>query len=70
MYESTLVNQMEKADINDMEVDSAGRQTMETLKAGERIIEALELADAEKAAWEAYEDVSPFYCINKHEHPF
>lgn len=49
---------MEKADVNDMELDSAGKQTMETLKAGERIIEALDLADEEKQGWEAYEAVS------------
>ncbi|CDS10194.1 hypothetical protein LRAMOSA02870 [Lichtheimia ramosa] len=55
LYESTLVSQMEKADVNDMELDTAGKQTMETLKAGERIIEALDLADEEKQGWEAYE---------------
>lgn len=49
---------MEKADVNDMELDTAGKQTMETLKAGERIIEALDLADEEKQGWEAYEAVS------------
>lgn len=58
LYESTLVSQMEKADVNDMELDTAGKQTMETLKAGERIIEALDLADEEKQGWEAYEAVS------------
>ena len=58
LYESTLVSQMEKTDVNDMELDSAGKQTMETLKAGERIIEALDLADEEKNGWEAYEAVS------------
>ncbi|KAI9320448.1 WD40-repeat-containing domain protein [Dichotomocladium elegans] len=55
LYESTLVNQMEKVDVTDMEIDSAGKQTMETLKAGERIIEALDLADQEKQGWEAFE---------------
>ncbi|KAL0094781.1 WD40-repeat-containing domain protein [Phycomyces blakesleeanus] len=56
LYESTLISQMEKADMNDsMEIDSAGKQTMETLKAGERIMEALDLADEEKQGWEAYE---------------
>ncbi|KAI9266512.1 WD40-repeat-containing domain protein [Phascolomyces articulosus] len=55
MYESTLVSQMEKVDVNDTELDSAGKQTMETLKAGERIMEALDIADEEKLGWEAYE---------------
>ncbi|ORZ01570.1 WD40-repeat-containing domain protein [Syncephalastrum racemosum] len=56
LYESTLVNQMEKVDVNGMEVDSAGKQTMETLKAGERIMEALDIADQEREAWAAYEN--------------
>jgi U3 small nucleolar RNA-associated protein 12 len=56
LYENTLVSQMEKADVNDdMEVDSAGKQTMETLKAGERLIEAIDIGDEEKNGWEAYE---------------
>ncbi|KAI7864097.1 WD40-repeat-containing domain protein [Spinellus fusiger] len=57
LYESTLISQMEKTDLQggEAEVDSAGRQTMETLKAGERIMEALDLADEERNAWEAYE---------------
>ncbi|KAJ1949514.1 beta transducin, partial [Linderina pennispora] len=36
------------------ETERAGRATMETLKAGERIMEALDLADAERAKWDAY----------------
>ncbi|KAI8889686.1 WD40 repeat-like protein [Backusella circina FSU 941] len=56
LYENTLVSQMEKADVNDdMEVDSAGKQTMETLKAGERLIEAIDIGDEEKNGWAAYE---------------
>ncbi|SAL94956.1 hypothetical protein [Absidia glauca] len=56
VYESTLVSQMEKADVNDnMEVDAAGIQTMETLKAGERIMEAIDIGDEERKGWEDYE---------------
>ncbi|KAI9486509.1 MAG: WD40-repeat-containing domain protein [Benjaminiella poitrasii] len=57
LYENTLVSQMEKTDVNadDMEVDSAGKQTMESLKAGERLIEAMEIGDEEKNGWLAYE---------------
>jgi hypothetical protein len=58
VYESTLVSQMEKADVNDnMEVDAAGIQTMETLKAGERIMEAIDIGDEERKGWEDYETV-------------
>ncbi|CAO3638307.1 unnamed protein product [Cunninghamella blakesleeana] len=56
LYESTLVSQMEKSGINEnSEVDTAGIQTMETLKAGERIIEAIEIGDEERKGWEEYE---------------
>lgn len=57
LYENTLVSQMEKTGVNDgdMEVDSAGKQTMETLKAGERLIEAMDIGDEEKNGWLAYE---------------
>ncbi|KAI8073910.1 hypothetical protein BC940DRAFT_343481 [Gongronella butleri] len=56
LYESTLVGQMEKTSIDqEGEVDAAGIQTMETLKAGERIMEAIDLADQERQGWEAYE---------------
>jgi U3 small nucleolar RNA-associated protein 12 len=57
LYENTLVSQMEKTDVNDgdMEIDSAGKQTMETLKAGERLIEAMDIGDEEKNGWLAYE---------------
>jgi U3 small nucleolar RNA-associated protein 12 len=59
LYESTLAGQMEKTDLNadENELGSAGKQTMETLKAGERIIEALELADEDQLAMEAYHQV-------------
>ena len=58
MYESTLVGQMEKTNLDqDGEVDAAGIQTMETLKTGERIMEAHDLADQERQGWEAYEQV-------------
>ncbi|KAL7317236.1 beta transducin [Mucor circinelloides] len=58
LYENTLVSQLEKTDVNagDMEVDSAGKQTMETLKAGERLIEAMDIGDEEKNGWLAYEN--------------
>ncbi|CAO3587349.1 unnamed protein product [Absidia cylindrospora] len=56
VYEATLVNQLEKTDMNDnMEVDAAGIQTMETLKAGERIMEAIDIGDEERKGWEDYE---------------
>ncbi|CAO3649121.1 unnamed protein product [Cunninghamella echinulata] len=56
LYESTLVSQMEKSGINEnSEVDTAGIQTMETLKAGERIMEAIDIGDEEKKGWEEYE---------------
>lgn len=62
VYESTLVSQMEKADVNDnMEVDAAGIQTMETLKAGERIMEAIDIGDEERKGWEDYETVRIVY---------
>ena len=59
MYEATLTASMEKTNLNDstVEVSTAGKQTMETLKAGERIIEAIEIADEDKAVWEEYNQV-------------
>jgi hypothetical protein len=36
------------------EAGAAGRQTVETVKAGERILEALEVADDEEARWAAH----------------
>ncbi|KAI8086699.1 quinon protein alcohol dehydrogenase-like superfamily [Halteromyces radiatus] len=56
LYESTLISQMEKTNVDDnTEVDAAGIQTMETLKAGERIMEAIDIADEERKGWEDYE---------------
>ncbi|CAG8503552.1 14003_t:CDS:10 [Acaulospora morrowiae] len=51
LYESTLTATMEKTSLED---NIAGKQTMETLKAGERIIEALDVADEDAANWETY----------------
>ncbi|CAG8625852.1 1091_t:CDS:10, partial [Cetraspora pellucida] len=55
LYDSTLTTSMEKATLEDnAESTSAGKQTMETLKAGERIMESLDIADENTAAWETY----------------
>ncbi|KAF9919137.1 hypothetical protein BX616_001188 [Lobosporangium transversale] len=68
LYEATLTASFEKTGMvdhgegnigapsahNGDELASAGKQTMETLKAGERIMEALELADQEINAWKEY----------------
>ncbi|KAF9170002.1 hypothetical protein BGX21_009742, partial [Mortierella sp. AD011] len=68
LYEATLTASFEKTGMvdhgegnigapstnNDDELASAGKQTMDTLKAGERIMEALELADQEINAWRVY----------------
>ncbi|CAG8664000.1 5399_t:CDS:2, partial [Scutellospora calospora] len=55
LYDSTLTTSMEKATLEDnVESTSAGKQTMETLKAGERIIEALDIVDDNATAWETY----------------
>ncbi|CAG8534966.1 1195_t:CDS:10 [Dentiscutata erythropus] len=55
LYESTLTTSLEKTTLEDnVESTSAGKQTMETLKAGERIMEALDIADDNAAAWETY----------------
>ncbi|KAJ1947987.1 beta transducin, partial [Linderina macrospora] len=43
-------------DGDEPESGRAGRATMETLKAGERIMEALDLADEERAKWDAYNE--------------
>ncbi|KAI7888858.1 WD40-repeat-containing domain protein [Mucor mucedo] len=56
LYEHTLVSQMEKTNVDDGEVDAAGKQTMDTLKAGERLIEAMDIGDEEKNGWAAYEN--------------
>ncbi|RIA92969.1 WD40-repeat-containing domain protein [Glomus cerebriforme] len=59
LYESTLTTSMEKTNLEDnaVEVSSAGKQTMETLKAGERIMEALDIADENAASWATYNEV-------------
>ncbi|CAG8521333.1 13198_t:CDS:10, partial [Acaulospora colombiana] len=54
LYESTLTTSMEKTSLED---NIAGKQTMETLKAGERIIEALDIADEDAAKWKAYHQI-------------
>ncbi|GBC04191.1 hypothetical protein RclHR1_05560011 [Rhizophagus clarus] len=59
LYESTLTTSMEKTSLEDnaVEVSSAGKQTMETLKAGERIMEALDIADENAASWATYNEL-------------
>ena len=57
---------MEKTSLEDnaIEVSSAGKQTMGTLKAGERIMEALDIADENTAAWVTYNQVTiKFYFL-------
>ncbi|KAG0039532.1 hypothetical protein BGZ82_007766 [Podila clonocystis] len=69
LYEATLTASFEKtgmvdhgegenvgapATSNGDELASAGKQTMDTLKSGERIMEALEIADQEINAWKEY----------------
>ncbi|KAI8055175.1 WD40-repeat-containing domain protein [Syncephalis plumigaleata] len=63
-YETTLTDALQKTNINgttpgegEDEVETAGKQTMETLKAGERVLEAIELADEDKATTQAYEEM-------------
>ncbi|KAL1919761.1 uncharacterized protein VTP21DRAFT_1692 [Calcarisporiella thermophila] len=58
LYESSLANTLEKTGIDDTgEVGAAGKRTMETLKAGERIIESIEVADEERNEWEVYNEL-------------
>lgn len=60
LFESTLVNSARPGDSNEDgevkadEVSRANTQTMESLKAGERIFEALAIADREKSELEEY----------------
>ncbi|KAG9299604.1 hypothetical protein G9A89_020775 [Geosiphon pyriformis] len=55
LYESTITSSFEQAKIEDsVELTSAGKQTMETLKSGEKIMEALDIADDDKSAWETF----------------
>ncbi|KAH7328863.1 hypothetical protein B0I35DRAFT_404160 [Stachybotrys elegans] len=56
LYESTLTTSLERdADAEDGEVAAAGKQTTETLKAGERIAEALEVGMADLNLLREYE---------------
>jgi len=47
----------EKIETETQEVASAGKKTMETLKAGETILEAIEIYEDEKGKMEEYEQV-------------
>jgi U3 small nucleolar RNA-associated protein 12 len=61
LYEEGLVEGLEKSRIDEggdgegMEVTQAGKQTVETLNAGERIVEALELGREDRTVMEEYE---------------
>jgi len=58
LYESTLTSSLEDRDADDGdEVGQAGKQTMETLMDGEKIIEALDLAIEDLKAIETYKEV-------------
>ena len=65
LYESTLTSSLEDRDGEDGEdeVGQAGKQTMETLMDGEKIIEALDLAIEDLKAIEAYKVVSFIICF-------
>lgn len=59
-HDAALADQMNRTDLDGdeedgVEAEGVQKQTAETLMAGERIMEALELADAEKEAWKEYE---------------
>ncbi|KAF3933964.1 Beta-TrCP [Dactylella cylindrospora] len=58
LYESNLTQSLEQTDLNDDDENAesarAGKQTMETLMAGERIIEALDYAIADLNAIDEY----------------
>jgi hypothetical protein len=54
--EQSLVQSLEKVNIN--EENKPTHQTMESLKAGERIMEAIELADEDRHTIQAYQEVS------------
>ncbi|KAJ2614123.1 beta transducin [Coemansia sp. RSA 1365] len=55
MYERGLEETVEQPSA-DSTAAAAGRATMETLKAGERVMEALDLADEERHKWQQYEE--------------
>ena len=60
-YEKSLAEQMEKSQLRDGEDEGdileARKQTMATLKSGERIMEALDVGDADIAALAEYNKV-------------
>lgn len=63
LYESGIADSLNRVDAKgeigeptrDIEVEKVTRQTTETLMAGERIMEALDLADGERVALQEYE---------------
>lgn len=57
LYESTLTTALEKTNLDEKDPTFAGKQTIETLKAGERIIEALDIADEYTSSWTTYNQV-------------
>ncbi|RKP12799.1 WD40-repeat-containing domain protein [Piptocephalis cylindrospora] len=70
LYESNLASELDRThlagkgigagdeDEEEMgEGATAGKKTVETLKAGERILEAIDLADEEREAWRAYREM-------------
>ena len=57
----------ERMETEVQEVGSAGKKTMETLKAGETILEAIEIYEDEKGKMEEYEQVrmiKNYYCFS------
>ncbi|KAJ2747259.1 beta transducin [Coemansia sp. BCRC 34301] len=59
MYDRGLEESLARPDDdnnNEDEAQHAGKATMTTLKAGERIIEALDIADEERRKWAVFED--------------
>lgn len=61
-HDAALADQMNRTDLDGdddgeegAEAEGVQKQTAETLMAGERIMEALELADSEREAWREYE---------------
>ena len=62
LYESTLMTSLDQNEENDEEVGAPGKQTVETVMAGEKIVEALEIgmADLELVKeWEAAKATQP-----------
>jgi U3 small nucleolar RNA-associated protein 12 len=62
LYESTLMTSLEQDEDRDEEVGAPGKQTVETVMAGEKIVEALEIgmADLELVKeWEAAKTTQP-----------